>query len=99
LDDGRHFWQDFEVTVFYRPQCEGLRLEFARDGAIELGGEYAGRTEFVLRGIFAKVFSQRRKLVLEPSSDRPLPGLATLAFSSALVDNGWISITVAERKR
>jgi hypothetical protein len=100
LDEGRRVWHDFEITVFYRPHVEGLRLEFAREGAIELSGEaYKGRTEVVLRGIFAKVFSHRRKLTFDPTTDNPNPALATLAFSSALVDNGWISITVADAKR
>jgi hypothetical protein len=99
LDEGRRVWHDFEITVFYRPHRDGLRLEFAREGAIELSGEgYKGRTEVVLRGIFAKVFSHRRKLTFDPAKDNPNPALATLAFSSALVDNGWISITVADAK-
>jgi hypothetical protein len=99
LDDGRRVWHDFEITVFYRPHREGLRLEFAREGAIELSGEaYKGRTEVVLRGIFAKVFSHRRKLTFDPASDNPTPAWETLTFSSALVDNGWISITVADAK-
>jgi hypothetical protein len=99
LDDGRRAWHDFEITVFYRPHREGLRLEFSREGAIELSGEaYKGRTEVVLRGIFAKVFSHRRKLTFDPANDNPNPAFATLAFSSALVDNGWISITVADAK-
>ncbi|HJS07297.1 MAG TPA: hypothetical protein VJ809_06535 [Pirellulales bacterium] len=99
LDEGRRAWHDFQITVFYRPHREGLRLEFAREGAIELSGEaYKGRTEVVLRGIFAKVFSHRRKLTFDPASENPNPALATLAFSTALVDNGWISITVADAK-
>jgi hypothetical protein len=99
LDEGRRVWNDFEITVFYKPHREGMRLEFARDGAIELSGEgYKGRTEIVLRGIFAKVFSHRRKLTFDPAMENPSPALATLAFSSALVDNGWISITVANAK-
>jgi hypothetical protein len=98
LDQGGRLWNDFGITAFYRPQRSGLRLEFVRDGAVELTGEgYTGRTEFVLRGIFAKVFSPRRKLVIEPQIGPDRPALANLEFSSAVVDNGWISVTLADR--
>jgi hypothetical protein len=98
LDDGHRAWYDFQITVYYQPHREGLRLEFIRDGAIELSGEaYAGRAAIGLRGIFAKVFSSRRTLKLEPKVNPENAALATLEFSSAIVDNGWISVTVADR--
>jgi hypothetical protein len=98
LDDGRRGWYDFQVTVYYHPRREGLRLEFFRDGPIELTGEaYAGRAVIGLRGIFAKVFSSRRTLKIEPQIAAQHPRLATLEFNSAMVDNGWISVSVADR--
>ncbi|MEX2137947.1 MAG: hypothetical protein WD894_01710 [Pirellulales bacterium] len=99
LDDGHRVWYDFQITVYYHPRLEGLRLEFFRHGPIELSGEaYAGRAAIGLRGIFAKVFSSRRTLKFEPAIDRRNAALATLEFNSALVDNGWISVTVADEK-
>jgi hypothetical protein len=100
IDQGKRAWYDFEVTVYYRPQTDGLSLEFARDGTIDLGGEgHEGRTEVILRGIFAKVFSQKRKLKFAPKVDPSKRAVAGLHFSSALVDTGWISITVADQAR
>ncbi len=98
LDDGRRGWYDFQITVYYHPRLEGLRMEFFRDGPIELTGEaYAGRAAIGLRGIFAKVFSSRRTLKIEPEIGAQNPRLAALEFNSALVDNGWISVSVADR--
>ncbi len=100
LDDGDRIWHDFQITVYYQPRLEGLRLEFFRDGAIELSGDaYAGRAAIGLRGIFAKVFSSRRTLKFEPAIDRRNAALATLEFNSAVVDNGWISVSVADSSR
>ena len=63
------------------PQINGLSLEFARDGTIDLGGEgHEGRTEVILRGIFAKVFSQKRKLKFAPKIDPSNHALAGLHF-------------------
>ena len=99
LDDGHRAWYDFQITVYYTPRREGLHLEFFRDGPIELSGDaYAGRAAIGLRGIFAKVFSSRRTLKFEPAPNPQNAALATLEFSSAIVDNGWISVTVADRR-
>jgi hypothetical protein len=99
LDDGHRAWYDFQITVYYMPRREGLRLEFFRDGPIELSGDrYAGRAAIGLRGIFAKVFSSRRTLKFEPATNPQNSALARLEFNSALVDNGWISITVADSR-
>jgi hypothetical protein len=90
-------WYDIEAVAWYRPQIDGLRLEFVRDGAVELvSEEHRGRTEIVLRGIFNKVFSSKRKLKIEPAINPQNEALARLEFSSAVVENGWVSVTVAE---
>jgi hypothetical protein len=99
LQQGRRVWYDVEALVSLRPQADGLRLELVRAGPIELLGEaYAGRPEIVLRGIFAKVFPAGMKASIEPPFNRLGPVAATLRFDSTVVDNGWISLTVADRR-
>ncbi len=100
IDQGRNVWYDMEATAYYRPMVNGQQLEFARDGSIELGGEgHVGRVDFVLRGIFAKILSQNRKLSLKLPADAARPKLAGLQFYNATIENGWISVAVALRSR
>lgn len=91
-------WNDFLVTVYYRPKYQGLELEFVRDGTIEISGDgHRGKANVVLRGIFAKAFSRERTMKFAPAAATPNPKLSRLAFSSAVVENGWISVTVADQ--
>jgi hypothetical protein len=98
IDQGEHAWYDMEATAYYRAIASGHQLEFSRDGSLELGGEgHVGRVDFALRGIFAKILSQKRKLAVKVPADATRPKLADLQFYDATIENGWISVALAPR--
>lgn len=97
IRQGKHHWRDFEVRAKYRPAPNGLSCELQRVGSIELGGQYQGRAEVTLRGIFSKVLSKDRKLKLLPESicsDRRLAGLEVTQF---VIDDGWIGLAIGPK--
>jgi hypothetical protein len=94
IRDARRRWHDFEVRAAYRPVVHGLVAQFERDGTIELGGQYKGKPEVALRGIFSKVLSRERKLNLLPDSfvnDKRLAGLEVMQL---VIEDGWIGTAI-----
>jgi hypothetical protein len=94
IRDGRRRWHDFEVRAAYRPAASGLAAQFERDGTIELGGQYKGKPEVALRGIFSKVLSRERKLNLLPDTLAADPRLDGLEVTQLVVEDGWIATAI-----
>jgi hypothetical protein len=94
IRDGRRRWHDFEVRAAYRPASNGLAAQFERDGTIELGGQYKGKPEVALRGIFSKVLSRERKLNLLPDALAKDPRLEGLEVTQLVVEDGWIATAI-----
>ncbi len=97
IRQGKHRWHDFEVRAAYKPKTDGLAAVLERDGAIELGGQYQGRPEVTLRGIFSKVLSHERRLDLIPKSIADDPRLADLQVTQLLMDDGWIALSIGPK--
>ena len=97
IRQGKHRWHDFEVRATYRPEMHGLAADFQRDGSIELGGLYKGKTEVALRGIFSKVLSRERKINLMPSVVTDDPRLADLQVTQLVVEDGWIGVAIGPK--
>jgi hypothetical protein len=88
-------WRDFQVRVFYRPRINGLDVRFVRDGTVQLRGERFGRDpQIALRGIFSKVFSHDRELVLVDSRLIDDPRLVGLSVTQFVVTDGWIGLSL-----
>ena len=94
IRQGKHRWHDFEVRASYRPEMHGLAADFQRDGSIELGGQYKGKTEVALRGIFSKVLSRDRKINLLPSIVTDDPRLANLQITQFVLEDGWMALAI-----
>lgn len=94
IRQGKRRWHDFEVRTAYRADAHGLTCELERDGSIELGGQYKGKTEVALRGIFSKVLSRDRKFNLLPESLVNDRRLANLAVTQVVVEDGWIAVAI-----
>jgi len=97
IRQGKHRWHDFEVRATYRPTSDGLSAALERDGTIELGGQYQGRPEVALRGIFSKVLSRERKVELVPRSVVDDSRLAGLQVTQLLMDDGWIALSIGPK--
>jgi hypothetical protein len=97
IRQGKHRWHDFEVRAAYKSTTDGLSAALERDGTIELGGQYQGRPEVALRGIFSKVLSRERKLKLIPQAVADDPRLADLQITQLLMDNGWIALSIGPK--
>lgn len=94
IRQGKHRWHDFEVRAAYRPETHGLSADFQREGSIELGGLYKGKTEVALRGIFSKVLSRERKISLLSGTVADDPRLAGLQVTQLVVEDGWIGLAI-----
>ena len=94
LRQGRRHWHDFDVRAIYRPDPQGLSAAFEREGVIELGGQYQGKPEVALRGIFSKVLSKQRKLNLLPATLAEDTRLAGLEVTQLDVEEGWIALAI-----
>ncbi|MEE3372988.1 MAG: hypothetical protein VX346_26885 [Planctomycetota bacterium] len=96
VSDRRNRWRNFGVTVWYRPQVEGLSLKLVRDGYISVAGR---RRKLALRAIFAKVFSKARPLTLLNLQEMQESGLQGLHFTQCVVRDGWFGAAVGPEKR
>lgn len=94
IRDARRRWHDFEVRASYKPAASGLAAQFERDGTIELGGQYKGKPEIALRGIFSKVLSRQRPLNLFSEKLAGDPRLSGLEVTQLIVEDGWIATAI-----
>ena len=96
VSDRRNRWRNFDVTVWYRPQVEGLSLSLVRDGYISVAGR---RRKLALRAIFAKVFSKARPLILLDLQEMQASRLSGLQLTQCVIRNGWFGAAVGPVKR
>lgn len=98
LSQGRdNRWKNFTVRGHYAPQISGRQVHLVRDGVIELGGDRKRIGDQVaLRAIFAKVLSKNRPIPLLPTTLSDRRELADVEASQAVVEDGWIGITLAQ---
>ncbi len=94
IRQGKRHWRDFEVKALYRPTTRGLSAQLEREGAIELGGTYKGKSEFALRGIFSKVLSREHKLNVMPAAIGQDPRMNGLAVTQCVIEDGWIAVAI-----
>jgi len=98
LSQGRgNRWKNFVVRAQYIPHIAGRQVELVRDGVIELGGDRQRIGDQVaLRAIFAKVLSKNRPIPLLPTTLVDRRELSDVEASQAVVEDGWIGITLAQ---
>lgn len=90
----RYLWSDLTVMVNYRPQPHGVGVELVRDGPVQLSARRLNlRSQFLLRGIFSRIFSDNRQLELLEEGWTTQPGLADLGISQCVVEDGWIGLS------
>jgi len=93
-------WRDFQVRVHYRPQVEGLSVELARDGVIQLPGRRVRTSaQIPLRGIFSKLFSRNQNRQLVPDRIRDNPKMSDVAVTQMTIEDGWIALALGPKPR
>jgi hypothetical protein len=93
-------WTDFNLVVKYNLESDGLKMNLARDGVVEIEGEsQQGRLDFALRGVCAKIFPNNRPITLMPESVLKDPRFAGLSWNQLVVENGWIGLSMTTNNR
>ena len=91
VSDRRNRWRNFAVSVWYRPERNGLTVKLVRDGYISI----AGRTrKLALRAIFAKVFSKARPVTLLDLEGLQESRRRGLHVAQCVIRDGWIGAAV-----
>jgi hypothetical protein len=94
----RH-WKDFQVRAFYRPQIDGRLVQMARDGVVRLSGaRLSTGAQIALRGVFAKVFSEKAPWQLTPEQLAKNPKLDGLTVTQLVINDGWIGVAVGPQR-
>ncbi len=100
IDSPRGDFSNIRVAAFYRPVVRGMQTELARDSSIRLEGKRLNmRNQIVLRGVFAKVFSKRRRVPVIPAHQAASKHLAKLKVIDLVIDDGWIGMAIGPKNR
>ncbi len=97
LRAGRRRWRNFQVRVFYRPEIDGLQVNWVRDGVVQLTGRRVQTSsQFALRGIFSRIFLKNKPFSMIPEQIVNNPNLQGLTMTQMEIVDGWIGLTVGE---
>lgn len=97
--EGRAEWSNFVVQVFYRPDETSHDGALVRDGGILLSSQERISTvsQIPLRGVFSRIFSADRPLVLIPAALRQREQFQQLQVTQLEVREGWIGLAIGPR--
>ena len=99
LSKGTRRWKDFQVRAYYRPLVQGLSVNLARDGVVQLIGQRLSMgSQIALRGVFSKVFSQKEAIHVTPESFVKNPKLQGVVVSQLVIDDGWIAAAIGPQQ-
>lgn len=90
-------WEDFQVRAVYKPDVSHDRIEFVRDGVIQLVGPRDMRSQIALRGVFSKTFSKDRPWQVSPGFLQKNPNLSDLTITELTLEHGWLGFSVGTR--
>jgi len=91
-------WENFEVRAHYRPEIAEDRIQFVRDGVVQLIGPMDMRSQIALRGVFSKTFSKSRPWRISAGFLKEHPSLADLTISQLELENGWLGVAIGPRR-
>lgn len=93
-------WHNFEVRAHFIPQSSGLEAKLVRDSYIELEGQRLRlRDQVALRGIFSKVYSQKRPLPIINATLAKDSRFQDLRVTQLVIDDGWIGLALGPKRR
>lgn len=99
LESGSRTWRNFTVQAKYRAEAVGNSVELVRDGTLALFGERLGmQSQFVLRGVFGRIFSEDRRVTWLSdlmSTDKRLAGLQV---TQLVIEDGWLGLAIGPHR-
>ena len=99
LGKGSRKWKDFQVRAVYRPVVHGRRVDLARDGIVQLiGPRLSAGAQIALRGVFSKVFSQKKPIQVTPDAFVKNPKLQGVAVTQLVINDGWIGAAIGPQR-
>lgn len=90
-------WENFQVRAIYKPEISHDRIQFVRDGVIQLVGPMDMRSQIALRGVFSKTFSKERPWQVSPGFLEKNPHLADLTVTELTLEHGWLGFSIGTR--
>jgi hypothetical protein len=90
-------WEDFQVRAVYKPEVSHDRIQFVRDGVIQLVGPMDMRSQIALRGVFSKTFSKDRPWQVSPGFLEKNPNLSDVTVTELTLEYGWLGFSVGTR--
>ena len=86
-------WHRLTAQAYYRPEVSGENVKLVRDGTIELIGDRLSIGDQVtLRGIFGKVFSKNRPLIIINQQVVRDAHMSDLIVHQCVVRDGWLGL-------
>lgn len=99
LESGSRSWQNFTVYANYKPEAVDRGVELVRDGVIGLDGERLGmQSQFVLRGVFGRIFSEERRIAWLSDLLRQDQRLTGLQVTQCVIEDGWIGLSIGPQR-
>lgn len=99
LELERKQWKNMRVRVFYILEPNGNTINLVRDGTIELAANrLTMRSQLMLRGLFARIFSEEASWSLMGEQFASNPALQATEFSQVVVEDGWLSVALTPKR-
>ncbi|MBW3597851.1 MAG: hypothetical protein KY475_11320 [Planctomycetes bacterium] len=99
LETDHRRWRNVMSRAYYRGVSDGLSARMVRDGHIELTGDHLRlRDQLALRAIFAKVFTERRELILTPEKVVTAPQLKGAEVTQLVIRDGWLGLAIGPKR-
>jgi len=90
-------WQDFHVRAIYRPEIHNDRIQFIREGVVQLVGPMDMRSQIALRSVFSRTFSKDKPWEVSPGFLQRHENLADLTVTQLVLEDGWLGFAIGRR--
>jgi hypothetical protein len=100
LSKAPHGWQNFQVSVVFKPEINGRSAELTRSEAIHLNIEHVSlKSQIALRGVFSKAFPSNQRVNIMPERFLNDANLKDLNVTQFTIDDGWIGVAIGDKAR
>ncbi|MGI9456771.1 MAG: hypothetical protein ACR2NU_09425 [Aeoliella sp.] len=90
--------RNFKVHVYYKPEADGLRAQFAHAEGPYFEGKMRNAERMRLQTIFGKVFPPRGDFVIG-SNYADDPRLTGIMITQLIIDDGWLALALGPERQ